>query len=516
MAVAKELGDTTYSRRTYHEHKGSDIQLDKVLGSDQQQALTFFEDQNRSYQVARTPLLGKSEVVYPFEKGALVAEDEVIIHPYETLGKTRMSYPRFGPTVSKAVSAKETAKTIEQELRSERASSRSVATNTDKLSRLTTRVSETLENLESKAVSTTSTHDDYSHQPHSSAHYLQICTPGRCESKKVYDCKLNCKLYTNPGDNYIPTHCSLHCACKQPADDTRKYHEINGTKPLGSVSYQLHQQKCLSHSENLDEPLTNPTALRNKQQTSQGPDAPTLLLSSLSATLSRLTFWKGRIKSISTRLLSRTDVSLTQSFGALVGQTQGDPILHKSLFPQLLSLIGFRFTDKIQGGLTRDTLFALIDQDQDNHIGVSDFAHLFSGEMEETNLNISYSAKLRSTSSRSFTSDQASPKNHRELTAEFRVGLAELLGAWAEFAELIRLVKMTLTQYYLGSGKNLKLVPRTQICNLLQEVAAKNQDTAGDCRHENRHYSWEEPSRPQFIAKNDVGFFVDNLLLLIA
>lgn len=511
VPVGGAFGDTEYSQR-----KSKD-RLDSLAGPDENQGMTFFEDQQRSYQINRSPVLGNSEVVYPFEKGALVAEDEIIIHPYETLGKLRMNYPRFGPTVSKAVTAKDTAQAIEDELRSQKSSDMPSIAITDKFSRLTTRVSDTLETLESKAGLSKYNEDEaIVKAKHDSSKYFGICTPGRSEAKKVYDCKLNCKLYTNPADNYIPTHCSVHCACKQPAQDTRKYHEINSTKPLGSVSYQLHQQKCLSHSENLDEPLSNPTALRNKQRTSQGPDAATLLLSSLSATLSRLTFWKGRIKSISARLISQSDVFLPQAFGALIGQTQGEPILHKSLFPQLLNLIGFRISDKIQSGLTRDTLFALVDQDQDNHIGVADFVHLFSAEMEEVSLSNSHSTRIRSVSGRSFTSEQSAPKNHRELTAEFRVGLAELLGAWAEFAELTRLAKLTLTQYYLGSGKNLKLVPRTQICKLLQEVAAKNQDTAGDCGHENKHYSWEEPSRPQFISKNDVGFIVDNLLLLVA
>ena len=495
-------------------------QLSRDLIADTPHTVTFFERNVFGGDLVSPTELGTSGIKYPFENApGIPVQDEIVVHPYETLGKERMRYPRFPPVFGKAIPAKLLAESIELDLQFEKRSelSSKAASTRDSDSRQGQFITDKLSKLEEKAGVLSNSHsvEFYDSQVGSSQRFYKVCNPGRSEPKKVYDCKINCHLYENPADSYIPTHCSLHCACKQPGVDTRKYHELNSTRPLGSVSYQLHQQKCLSHSENLDEPLSNPYALRNKQNISQGPDAETLLQSSLSATLLRLGFWRGRIKSISSSLLSKLDFSLSQIMDSLIGQTSGEPLVPKSLFGQLLHIIGFRLSDKIQNGLTRDTLFQMIDKDQDSHFGLDDFKQMFGQETKDNSLSSAHKSRVRSVSSKTFTSDNGAPTNYRELPAESRIRLAELFVAWAEFAELTRLLKQTLVQYYSAKGKSIQLVPRTQICLFLQDIVSKHQDSTGDCGHEGKHHTWEDPSRPQFLSSKDVGFLVDNLLLLI-
>lgn len=265
------------------------------------------------------------------------------------------------------------------------------------------------------------------------ARFMGIVTPGRCEQKHIYDVKLNCKVFSDPYEDYIRFLETKHDY--MPSSRERNYYRQLGMIRLGKA---VEHQRARSVGR------------------SREKHGPTSVEEEICASIDRVSRLRRDWKLLAADSISRLDLNADQLLFKLLDDKGKLGIDHHE-FCKILR----RFRIEAEPEQV-DSAFKLIDQTKDDVIDACDIKKLLS---------------MKQLSSNEIRYGPTKPLGGRNagvpLTEDFIVPFVHLLKCILCIGENIRSIRLGLTQL----GLETRLMTQAEL-----------QRTLGDFSHQHHVY----------------------------
>lgn len=375
-------------------------------------------------------------------------------HPYYTLGGTRGRYPRFPPrqliSGMKERPTASTKMTDDDHSRSHISVSRNSQRHLDggdsgifktMSTRFTTAVSELEAELPppypsySCTANCTCQPKDYFGKP--SERFLGLCYPGRCEAKKVYDCKLNMKLFPNPADADRVNHCPAHCTCRtipSRAPQSRESSTDSKYRNLARVkSPELNSSlQRLSHSK---------------------PVLDKVLLKQLADRAFSISLLRKEVANLVPKAVLKLKNPIETLFNVLKAKARSNFITKEEFF------LFMKRTGVTADTETCNNTYKLLDADKDGLLSLSDFKK-----------NLNYSSFKREDLESGFTKLAPGPNSYEEFSSDFKHEFGSLMGLFKRLASNVETIRKLVTK----SPHSASLLSRYELKSIIEQAAEVN------------------------------------------